>query len=97
MNGEKTITKIQSGIELSVEPTIIEVAERKPIAVEPASPRKIFAGGKLYYKKPSAAAAGTSMLIAFPMLLCMANKTANVVKPKKVMPPAKPSMPSMKL
>lgn len=95
MNGEKDPSAAQKGNSPVPLPHKLPVAARKPRAVEPASPRKILAGGKLWTKNPALAAAIVNWTAAKPDQRAPAR--ASVMKPITAMPPANPSMPSMKL
>ena len=74
-----------------------KVAASKPRTEEPRSPRKIRAGGKLCRRKPPAAATTTPLASAKPRSPPSQPSSARVPKPNTAIPPAKPSIPSMKL
>ena len=75
----------------------IRTAHRYPRSDAPRSPMKIFAGGKLNRRNPSDADATTRLAVTRMDASWRAHSTARVVKPIAVIPPANPSIPSMKL
>ena len=72
----------------------LKTASKKPIKVDPPSPRKIEAGLKLYFKNPRVAPAkANDMTVRIGRLLFKASKKKNK-DAKKAMPETRPSMPS---
>ena len=78
-------------------PMIVTVAKTKPMKSEPASPRKMRAGLKLYGRKPSAEPASAIMTSATTGLVCRIEITKMTAAEIVVTPASRPSSPSMKL
>src|SRR5262245_19359929 len=97
MNGENTSTGNQSGQWPARQPRIPSAAARKPIGIEPASPMKTLAGGKLNTRNAAAAAAMLAATTTNTASPASHAASAYAPKPNKAMPPASPSEPSMKL
>src|SRR3990172_4256471 len=74
-----------------------KAATRNPSVDEPTSPMNIFAGGKLKTTNPKADDAITRHNVAYNNSPACNPRIANVTKPMTAIPPAKPSIPSMKL
>src|SRR5258706_14946895 len=70
---------------------------RNPRGIEPESPMKIFAGGKLNIRNASEADAIATQAMASQATPSAWAATAQAPNPATAMPPARPSEPSMKL
>src|SRR5207247_5669745 len=97
MKGANTAAGNHRGQSPSRQPERDRTAPRKPIGMDPASPMKTRAGGKLNGRNAAPAAATMAHSISrasSPLIQAPAPRNAN---PATVMPPESPSEPSMKL
>jgi hypothetical protein len=97
MKGEKISRPSQNASSRSWFAHNSDAAARKPSVDAPVSPMNIRAGGKFQTRKPRAEAAIAPLTSANGAFPCAAPTIARVPKPMAAMPPANPSMPSMKL
>src|SRR2546429_9919164 len=97
MKGAKTAAGNQNGQSPSRQPERDKTAARKPSGTDPASPMKTRAGGKFNGRNAAPAAAPMAHSISrasSPLIQAPAPRHA---KPAFVIPPSRPSDPSLKL
>src|SRR4030095_15615781 len=97
MKGANTTKGNHSGQSFCSQPETPNAPARKPKGIDPASPMKILAGGKLNKRKAAEAAAIDHASRANSLLPASQAASPYVPKPMTAMPPASPSEPSMKL
>src|SRR5260370_41315457 len=97
MKGAKTAAGNQSGQSPSRQPESDRAAARKPIGMEPASPMKSRAGGKLNGGNAAPAAATMAHSISRASSPLIQAPTPRNAKPATVMPPASPAEPSVEV
>ena len=76
---------------------IVTVAKTNPMKSEPASPKKMRAGLKLYGRNPSAEPASAIITSATSGLVCSTEMTKSTRLEIVATPASRPSSPSMKL